>query len=119
MNRLKELRQEKKLSQKAIAEMLAVNEKTVSRWENEESQIKPVKAKQLANYFGVGVGYLLGYSDLWVCNLSAVEGFYWGNAIKYMLSFRHKNGLEDLKKARKNLDWLIKEKERAEHENQF
>ena len=41
MNRLKELRQEKKLSQKAIAEMLAVNEKTVSRWENEESQIKP------------------------------------------------------------------------------
>lgn len=63
MNRLKELRQEKKLSQKAIAEMLAVNEKTVSRWENGESQIKPEKAQQLADYFGVSVGYLLGYSD--------------------------------------------------------
>lgn len=63
MNRLKELRQEKKLSQKAIAEMLAVNEKTVSRWENEESQIKPDKTKALAAYFGVSVGYLLGYSD--------------------------------------------------------
>ena len=63
MNRLKELRQEKKLSQKAIAEMLAVNEKTVSRWENEESQIKPEKAQQLADYFGVSVGYLLGYES--------------------------------------------------------
>lgn len=35
------------------------------------------------------------------------EGFYWGNAIKYMLRWHSKNGLEDLKKARKNLDWLI------------
>lgn len=61
MNRLRELRQEKKLSQKAIAEMLAINEKTVSRWENGESQIKPEKAQQLADYFGVSVGYLLGY----------------------------------------------------------
>ena len=38
----------------------------------------------------------------------------WGNAIKYMLRFQKKNGLEDLKKARKNLDWLIEE---MEHEN--
>lgn len=40
-------------------------------------------------------------------NLTAVQGFYWGNAIKYLLRFQSKNGLEDLKKARKNLDWLI------------
>ena len=46
--------------------------------------------------------------------LEGVEGFYWGNAIKYMLRFQKKNGLEDLKKARKNLDWLIEE---MEHEN--
>jgi len=46
-------------------------------------------------------------------NLTAVQGFYWGNAIKYMLRFQKKNGLEDLKKARKNLDWLIKEKEKS------
>nr|DAK67798.1 MAG TPA: nucelotide kinase [Caudoviricetes sp.] len=44
-------------------------------------------------------------------NLTAVQGFYWGNAIKYMLRFQKKNGLEDLKKACKNLDWLIKELE--------
>lgn len=44
-------------------------------------------------------------------DLSAVAGFYWGNVMKYTLRFQHKNGLEDLKKARKNLDWLIEEME--------
>lgn len=44
-------------------------------------------------------------------DLTAVQGFYWGNAIKYLLRFQSKNGLEDLKKARKNLDWLIEEME--------
>lgn len=63
MNRLKELRQEKKLSQKELADYLGVNEKTISRWENGESTIKSDKAKALADHFGVSVGYLLGYSD--------------------------------------------------------
>lgn len=63
MNRLKELRKEKKLSQKEIAKEMSISEKTLSRWENEESQIKPEKAQQLADYFGVNVGYLLGYSE--------------------------------------------------------
>ena len=63
MNRLKELRKEKKLSQKEIAKEMSISEKTLSRWENEESQIKPEKAQQLADYFGVSVGDLLGFTD--------------------------------------------------------
>lgn len=63
MNRLKELRQEKKLSQFDIADMLLVSTKTISRWESGESQIKPDKAKALANFFGVSVGYLLGLDE--------------------------------------------------------
>lgn len=63
MNRLKELRKEKKLSQKEIAKEMSISEKTLSRWENGESQIKPEKAQQLADYFGVSVGYLLGYEE--------------------------------------------------------
>ncbi|HET3815786.1 TPA: DUF3310 domain-containing protein [Streptococcus pneumoniae] len=35
----------------------------------------------------------------------------YSHTIKYMLRFQKKNGLEDLKKARKNLDWLIEEME--------
>ncbi|MFS9017821.1 DUF3310 domain-containing protein [Streptococcus cristatus] len=40
-----------------------------------------------------------------------IKGFYLGNALKYQLRYQKKNGLEDLKKARKNLDWLIEELE--------
>lgn len=47
-----------------------------------------------------------------VGHLSGASAFFWGNAIKYMLRFQKKNGLEDLKKARKNLDWLIEEMEK-------
>ncbi|HEM6028792.1 TPA: helix-turn-helix transcriptional regulator, partial [Streptococcus suis] len=48
MNRLKKLRQEKKLSQKELADYLGINEKTISRWENGESTIKSDKAQALA-----------------------------------------------------------------------
>lgn len=63
MNRLKELRHEKKLSQKEIALQLQIPLRTYQRWENGESQIKPEKAQALADFFGVSVGYLLGYED--------------------------------------------------------
>ena len=38
-------------------------------------------------------------------------GFYQGNIIKYILRAKKKNGLEDYKKARQYLDWLIEELE--------
>lgn len=63
MNRLKELRKEKKYTQAQIAELMDVNVKTISRWEKGEFEIKPAQAKMLADFFGVSVGYLLGYSD--------------------------------------------------------
>ena len=36
-----------------------------------------------------------------------LRGYYKGNTLKYLLRERNKNGIEDLKKARKHLDWLI------------
>ena len=64
MNRLKELRKDKNKSQKEIAELLEVNEKTISRWEKGERPIKTDKAQQLADYFGVSVGFLLGNDEV-------------------------------------------------------
>ena len=61
MNRLKELRKEKKLSQDKLSKELDINLRTIQRWENGESQIKPDKAQQLADIFGESVGYILGY----------------------------------------------------------
>jgi len=39
------------------------------------------------------------------------HGFMWGNVIKYCSRYKHKNGVEDLKKARFYLDRLIKDLE--------
>lgn len=63
MNRLKELRQSNKKTQQEIADIVGVTKRTYIYWEQGERQIKPEKAKVLADYFGVTVGYLLGYSD--------------------------------------------------------
>lgn len=63
MNRLKELRKQKGLTQQGLADEISVSKITVLRWENEERQIKPEKAQQLADFFGVSVGYLLGYEE--------------------------------------------------------
>ncbi|MCQ8264186.1 helix-turn-helix domain-containing protein [Streptococcus suis] len=64
MNRLKELRKEKGLSQVAFSKEIGIPLRTLQSWENGESQIKPDKAQALAEHFGVSVGYLLGYEDL-------------------------------------------------------
>ena len=45
------------------------------------------------------------------------EGYCMGNVIKYVSRYRHKNGIEDLKKARVYLDWAIEAKE-AEKDGQ-
>ena len=64
-NRIKQLRNDHipKLTQENLANEIGVSKLTISRWENEEVQIKPDKAKQLADYFGVSVPSLLGFSD--------------------------------------------------------
>lgn len=62
MNRLKELRKRDKITQVAFAKDNGIPLRTLQSWENEESQIKPEKAQQLADIFGVSVGYLLGFN---------------------------------------------------------
>lgn len=47
-----------------------------------------------------------------------LSGFIKGNVVKYLWRNNHKNGLEDLKKAKWYLDWYINELEnlRSNHE---
>ena len=63
MNRLKELRKEKKLTQQELADYMQVTRRGYQKWENGESQIKPDKAQQLADFFNVSVAYMLGYTE--------------------------------------------------------
>ncbi|HEV1464421.1 TPA: helix-turn-helix transcriptional regulator, partial [Streptococcus pneumoniae] len=62
MNRLKELRKRDKITQVAFAKDNGIPLRTLQSWENGENQIKPEKAQQLADIFGVSVGYLLGFN---------------------------------------------------------
>lgn len=60
MNNLKQLRKKKGLTQQGLAEKLGVTYRTIQNWESGLNQISIGKAKQLAEYFGVSVDYLLG-----------------------------------------------------------
>ncbi|MDG4503978.1 DUF3310 domain-containing protein [Streptococcus suis] len=50
-----------------------------------------------------------------IWDLAGERAYYWGNVIKYLLRFQQKNGVEDLKKARQHLDWLIETEESNEN----
>ena len=63
MNRLKELRKEKRLTQEELAREIGISKITVLRWENGERQIKLDKAQKLADFFGVSSAHLLCYDD--------------------------------------------------------
>ena len=71
MNNLKILREEVGLSQNKLIEEIAkppynlkISRRTLQYWESGERDIKTDKAEALADYFGVSVGYLLGYTDI-------------------------------------------------------
>ena len=63
MNRIKELRKQRKITQKALADIFCVSVRTIQKWEHGDTAIKAVKTKKLADYFEVSEGYLLGYSQ--------------------------------------------------------
>ena len=59
-----DIRQKQGKTQKELADEIGVKKLTISRWENaEDVSLKQDKAQQLADYFGVSVGYLLGYDE--------------------------------------------------------
>ena len=60
MNRIKELRKEKGLSQAELAKVLFVNQTAVSQWERGATMPSPNMLNTLADYFHVTTDYLLG-----------------------------------------------------------
>jgi len=63
MNRITELRKNKKISQKELGELLGVAQNTVCNWENGRREPEYEMLLKLANFFGVSTDYLLGNSD--------------------------------------------------------
>ena len=61
--RLKELRQEKSLSQAQLAEALEVSQRSISSWETGFRQPDFATLEKIAKYFDVSADYLLGLAD--------------------------------------------------------
>lgn len=61
--RLRDLRTEKKLSMKELAEKINATDGAVSNWENDINEPKISYLVKLAKVFGVSSDYLLGLED--------------------------------------------------------
>ena len=61
--RLKELREEKNLSQLDVAKALNTSQSNIARWENELNEPSSGFLIQLAKYFGCSIDYIVELSD--------------------------------------------------------
>ena len=63
MIRIKELREEKNLSQLDVAKGIETSQRNIGRWENGTNEPTSSFILKLANYFNCTVDYLLGRED--------------------------------------------------------
>lgn len=71
-DRLKKLRQEKRLRQDQVAALVGVTKSTVSTWESDVRQPSYQVLIQLANLYHVSTDYLLGRSHDRIVDLSGL-----------------------------------------------
>ena len=64
VNRLKDLRIAKQISQKDFAKRLGVSQQTVASWEVGRTEPANDSLKNIADYFDVSTDYLLGRDNL-------------------------------------------------------
>jgi transcriptional regulator with XRE-family HTH domain len=64
MNRLRELRTEKNLSLRELAEKLELSYSSVGKYERDEAQPSFDILFKLADFFDVSIDYLIGYTDI-------------------------------------------------------
>lgn len=63
MNRLRELRKEKKLSLVELADAVHINKSSIARFETGEVEMKADTLKLFSDYFHVSTDYLLGKTN--------------------------------------------------------
>lgn len=96
MNRIKQLRKERKLSIVDVAEHMGVQKLNVLKREHGTSQISIREAKKLAEYFDVSIGYLLGFDDV-----SAKD-----NITDLIAKINHWADERNLKQADPKIQWM-------------
>ena len=63
MIKIKELREEKGLSQKKLADGIGTSQRNIGRWENEENEPTMSQLIKLAKYFNCSIDFLAGKDD--------------------------------------------------------
>ena len=61
--RIKELREDKKISQTTLANSVGTSQRNIGRWENGENEPTYSQLVKIADYFGVTIDYLVGRTD--------------------------------------------------------
>lgn len=64
MNRIKQLRIEKGISQQGLADLLNIAQQTISSYEKGTREPDSELLKTLSEYFNVSIDYLLGNTDI-------------------------------------------------------
>lgn len=90
MNRIKELRQKKGLSQEELANKVNLSNQVISFYESGKRKPKEATWKKLANFFNVSVPYLQGVSDIDDPN-------FYKNLELYLALIAESNSLENYK----------------------
>ena len=107
MNRIKELRTEKGITQADLAKILKISDRAVGYYENGDREPDYSTLLKIATYFDVSIDYLLGVSDIKNTNTdSSIE-----TKDERLIAFRQ--GYDELEDADKDillatLDALVK-----------
>lgn len=62
-----------------------------------------------SHYHGKNGMEAIDVIENFIGDLAGKAGWAWGNSMKYLLRFQKKNGIEDVKKAFRNLVWVLEE----------
>lgn len=62
-NKIEELRKEKKLTQKQLAELIGTSQGNISRWEQGMTEPNVLECWRLADFFGVSIDFLCGRTE--------------------------------------------------------
>ena len=90
MNKLKELRDERNLTVRALGPMLDINPVSITHYENEKRDMSTEVLRKLSKFFEVSIDYLLCNSSYCIYALYKEGNFYFGIRDEYYRELKEK-----------------------------
>ena len=90
MNKLKELRDERNLTVRALGPMLDINPVSITHYENEKRDMSTEVLRKLSKFFEVSIDYLLCNSSYCIYALYKEGNFYFGIRDDYYRELKEK-----------------------------